>query len=88
MASSARQYVLWVKGGDDVSTVPDSVLRERAGVTDSRVEVRTKMLVGRWDSAVIPAGSRDEWGTVLPVILNVGSNQLPPKGRVFVVDLT
>ena len=41
MASSARQYVLWVKGGDDVSTVPDSVLRERAGVTDSRVEVRT-----------------------------------------------
>jgi len=84
MANSAAQYVLWVTR-DQVSTVADSVLRERAGGVDSSVEVRTKVLAGTWDIAMIPAGSRDEWGTVLPAVLNVGSNQLPPEGRVYVV---
>jgi hypothetical protein len=77
------QYVMWVTRGD-ADKVADSALRARAGVEDSRVEVKTNSL-GKWDVAVIPAGSRDEWGTVLPKVLNVGSGQLPPEGRVYVV---
>jgi hypothetical protein len=84
MTSSATQYVLWVTR-DDAGPVTDAVLRERAGVEDSGVEVRTEAL-GRWGVAMIPAGSRDEWGTVFPEVMDVGSNQLPPEGRVFVVD--
>ncbi|ONI67067.1 hypothetical protein BWI15_28225 [Kribbella sp. ALI-6-A] len=84
MTSSATHYVLWVTR-DDAGPVADAVLRERAGVEDSGVEVRTEAL-GRWGVAVIPAGSQDEWGTVFPVVMDVGFNQLPPEGRVFVVD--
>jgi hypothetical protein len=43
---------------------------------------------GRWGVAVIPAGSWDEWGTVFPEVIDVGPNQLPPDGRVFVIDPT
>ena len=77
------QYVLWVTR-DDADDLTDAVLRERAGV-GSGVEIRTKSLSG-WDTAKIPAGSRDEWGTVFAEALNVGSNQLPPEGRVYLID--
>jgi hypothetical protein len=83
MTSSATQYVLWVTR-DDADGLADAVLRQRAGV-DSGVEIRTKALSG-WDTAKIPAGSRDEWGTVFAEALNVGSNQLPPEGRVYLID--
>lgn len=84
MTSSRTQYVLWVTR-DDSGEVADAELRERAGVEDPDVEVRTKPL-GSWGNAEIPAGSRDEWGTVFPGILNVGPNELPPGGRVYVVN--
>lgn len=86
MTSSAKRYVLWVTR-DDVSRVADAVLRERAGLVDPGVEVRTEAL-GKWGIAAIPAGSRDEWGTVHREVLNVGFSQLPPEGRVYVVDRT
>lgn len=82
--SSSRKYVLWVRR-DDADQESDAVLRERAGVNDPAVEVRTEALE-RWGSAVIPRGSRDEWGTVVSVVLNVGFNVLPPEGRVYLVD--
>lgn len=68
---------------DDVSTVAEAVLHERAGVVDPGVEVRTEAL-GKWGIAVVPAGSQDEWGTVFREVLNVGFNQLPPTGRLYV----
>jgi hypothetical protein len=82
MRSSATQYVLWLarEGADEVA---DSVLLERAGV-EPCVEIRTKAL-SMWDTVTIPAGSRDEWGTVFAETLSVGSNQLPPEGRVYLV---
>lgn len=74
---------MWVKR-DDSPTVPDSVLRGRAGVDDAAVEVETKA-VGRWDIAAIPAGARDESGSVHP-LMNVGYAELPPEGRVFLLE--
>ena len=76
--------MLWVVR-ENAERVVDAVLRERANVEDPGVEVRTKEL-GSWDIAQIPAGSRDESGIVLPV-MSVGSGELPPEGRVYVVDL-
>lgn len=75
--------MLWVTrdGGDDLE---DAALRERASVGVG-VEVQRKTLRG-WDTAQIPAGSRDEWGTVFAEALNVGSNQLPPEGRVYLIN--
>lgn len=83
MTSSATTCVLWVTR-EGAEPVGDAVLRERAGVEDPDVEVLTRTL-GTWSMATIPAGSRDEWGTVFHVVLNVGPNELPPEGRVFVV---
>jgi len=83
MTSAARRYVLWVTR-TDTAPLQDAALRERAGVEDTGVEVRTEAL-SEWGLVAIPAGSRDEWGTVYSDVLNVGSNQLPPEGRVFVV---
>jgi hypothetical protein len=79
------QYVLWVthEATDDVT---DAVLRQRAGVENSLVEVRTERL-GRWNLSTVPAGSRDEWGDVVREVLSIGPNQVPPEGRVFVVDV-
>ena len=74
--------MIWVKR-DDSDAISDNVLRERAGVEDTLVEVETRAL-GKWNIATIPAGARDESGTVLP-IMNVGYSQLPPDGRVFIV---
>lgn len=74
----------WVKR-DDAAAATDASLRERAGVEDSEVEVRTEAL-GKWGLAVIPAGSRDEWGVRHSVVLNVSHSQLPPEGRVYVTD--
>ncbi len=76
--------MLWVRR-DDADGESDAVLRERAGVKDPAVEVRAEAL-GRWGNAVIPQGSRDEWGTVFSGVLNVGFNVLPPEGRVYLVD--
>lgn len=78
-----RRYVLWVKR-DDAGDIADPALRERAGVEDPNVEVHTRTL-GRWGNAEIPAGSQDESGTVFPEPLNVGPNELPPEGRVYLI---
>jgi hypothetical protein len=83
MTTTPNRRTLWVKR-DDSPTVPDSVLRGRAGVDDAAVEVETKA-VGRWDIAAIPAGARDESGSVLPP-MNVGYAELPPEGRVFLLE--
>lgn len=79
-------YVLWVTS-DDSNRLTDAILRERAGAVAPDIEVRTRILKGKWDIAVIPAGSRDEWGTIHRAVLNVSSGQLPPDGRVYVVGL-
>jgi hypothetical protein len=81
MPTNGNQEVIWVKR-DDVAMVSDKSLRERAGIEDLTVDVRTES-ISRWGVSMIPAGSRDEWGTLLPDTLNVGYNQLPPEGRVF-----
>ena len=86
MTNSAKQHILWVTR-DDAGTVADVVLREQAGVEDSAVEVRTESL-GKWDVAMLPAGSRDEWGSTFPEVMNVWWNQLPPEGRVYVIGPT
>jgi hypothetical protein len=83
MTGTSTPYVLWVTRAD-ADDLAHGVLRERADA-DSGVEVRTKALSG-WATAKIPAGSRDEWGTVFTEALNVGSNQLPPEGRVYLID--
>jgi hypothetical protein len=83
MTRSVTEYVLWVRR-DEVDQLNDTLLRHRAGV-DSDVDVRTKVLSG-WVMAKIPAGSRDEWGTVYTEVLNVSANELPPEGRVFLID--
>jgi hypothetical protein len=75
--------VLWVTR-DDADDLAEEVLRERAGA-GSGVEVRTKVLSG-WKAAQIPAGSRDELGTKLADALNVWANQLPPEGRVYLIE--
>lgn len=85
MTSSVTQYVLWVTH-EDADDVTDAVLRQRAGVENSLVEVRTERL-GRWNLSTVPAGSRDEWGDVMREVLSIGPNQVPPEGRVFVVDM-
>ncbi|HAD75269.1 hypothetical protein [Microbacterium sp. UBA3394] len=82
MTSSAG-YVLWVKHLD-ADAVTEKALRDRAGTSDSTIEVRIRAL-DKWDIESIPAGSRDEWGEVLSDVLNVGQNQLPPEGRVYLV---
>ena len=84
MTSSPKQHVLWVARHDAPET-PAAELRERAGVDDTTMEVRVERLT-QWTPAVIPAGSRDEWGDEVPVLLNVWANQLPPEGRIFVID--
>jgi hypothetical protein len=83
MTSSTTPYVLSVTR-DVADELADAVLRERAGV-DSGVEIRTRAL-SRWDTAKIPAGARDEWGSVFAEVLNVGWNQLPPEGRLYLID--
>lgn len=75
--------MLWVTRAD-ADDVAEEVLRERAGA-DSGVEVRTKALSG-CDTAKIPAGSCDEWGTKCAEALNVASDQLPPEGRLYLID--
>ena len=83
MLNPEKQIVVWVKR-DTAEPVPDSELRERAGVEDAGIEVRTESLA-RWDFSKIPSGSRDEWGVVLPGALNIGHGQLPPEGRVYLI---
>jgi hypothetical protein len=83
MTTSANWLLIWVKR-DDSQTVPDSVLLERAGVDEVAVDVETKA-VGRWGVETIPAGARDEFGSILP-LLNVGYAELPPEGRVFLLE--
>ena len=75
--------MLWVKHLD-ADAVTEKALRDRAGTSDSTIEVRIRAL-DKWDIESIPAGSRDEWGEVLSDVLNVGQNQLPPEGRVYLV---
>lgn len=83
MTSSTNRRAIWVKR-EDSPTLPDSVLRGRAGVDDAAVEVESKA-VGRWGNATIPAGARDESGSILP-LMNVGHAELPPEGKVFLLD--
>jgi len=83
MTITPNRHLIWVKR-DDSHTVPDSVLRERAGIDDAAVEVETKA-VDKWSLATIPAGARDESGSVLP-LMNVGYAELPPDGRVFLLE--
>jgi hypothetical protein len=73
--------VIWVKIAD-AAPLTDEALRKRAGVEDSTAEVHIESL-GKWGSATIPVGSRDEWGSLLPGVMNVGYGELPPEGRVF-----
>ena len=80
MTDSTTRYVLWVKR-EDAELLSDEVLRERAGLEGSGVEVRTEALSG-WRIAVVPAGSREESGAEFSEPLNVGVNELPPEGRV------
>jgi len=42
-----------------------------------------KNSLGKCDLATIPAGSRVEWGNLLPGVMNVGIGKLPSEGRVF-----
>jgi len=77
----AKHRVIWVKSAD-AAPLTDAALRKRAGVEDSTAEVHIESL-SKWDSATIPAGSRDEWGSPLPGVMNVGIGELPPEGRVF-----
>lgn len=81
--SKPVEYVLWVKR-DDATLATESELRERVGVDDDSVEVRTDVLTG-WHMAAVPPGSVDEVGRELIDVLNIGENQLPPEGRVFLV---
>jgi hypothetical protein len=80
---SATPYVLWVTR-DDADDLAEDVLRERAGA-EPGIEVRTEALRG-WNAAKIPAGSRDESGTRLVEALHVWANQLPPEGRVYLIE--
>lgn len=81
--SKPVEYVLWVKS-DDATLATESELRERVGVDDGSVEVRTEVLSG-WRMAAVPPGSVDEVGRKLIDVLNIGEDQLPPEGRVFLV---
>ncbi len=81
--TSSFEYVLWLKRLDAEAETEDA-LRDRAGVSDPTIEVRIRAL-DKWDIESIPAGSRDEGGDLLSHVLNVGKNQLPPDGRVYVV---
>jgi hypothetical protein len=83
MESSADQLI-WVKR-EASDSLPEATLRERAGIEDPEVEVRTETPT-RWAIATIPAGSRDEWGTLHSEVLNVGYGQLPPEGRLYLVQ--
>ncbi|GAA1437943.1 hypothetical protein GCM10009616_40590 [Microlunatus lacustris] len=76
--------VLWVTR-DDAVAIEDALLRERAGLGGTAAKVHTKTL-GRSGVEPVPAGSRDEWGTILSTVLNVGYGELPPQGRVYVVS--
>lgn len=79
--SKLSEYVLWVKRAD-ATLATESELRERVGVDDDSVEVRTSVL-SDWSMAAVPPGSVDEVGRKLLDVLNIGENQLPPEGRVF-----
>lgn len=83
MTTTSNRRIVWVKR-DDSPTVPDSTLRWRAGVDDVAVEVVTKA-VGKWDIATIPAGARDESGSALP-LMTLGYAELPPEGRIFLLE--
>lgn len=83
VAGSSRS-VVWVKR-IEVEMAPEALLRKRAGVEDTSAEVRVESL-DRWGLAVIPAGSKDEWGATLSEQLNVGYGELPPEGRVYLVS--
>jgi hypothetical protein len=62
--------VVWV-AHRDVPQLSDDQLRWRAGIEDDTVQARTDRAVG-WADVSIPAGSRDEEGTALP-LMNIGS---------------
>lgn len=64
--------------------MPDSVLLWRVGVEEAAAEVETKAL-GKWGRVAIPAGARDESGSVLP-LMSVGHAELPPEGKVFLLE--
>lgn len=83
MTSAYTKFILWIVP-EDSSPSPDAALQRRAGIEDPCVEVRTERLSG-WAHATIPAGSRDEWGDLVLGAMNIAANQLPPKGRIFVV---
>lgn len=70
----------------DAEQPGDDLLRWRAGIEDDSVEVRTERVVGL-AGVTIPAGSRDETGSAVP-LMNISSSALGPAGRVFVVELT
>jgi hypothetical protein len=77
----AKHRVIWVKRVD-AEPLTDAAVRRRAGVEDSAVEVHIESL-DKMGIATIPAGSRDEWGSMLPGVMNVGYGELPPAGRLF-----
>lgn len=77
--------MLWVARAD-AEQLADDHLRWRAGIEDETVPVRTERVAGL-AGATVPEGSRDEAGSVLPLI-NVSSSALGPAGRVFIVELT
>jgi hypothetical protein len=86
MTTTPNRRALWVKR-EDSPTLPDSVLRGRAGVDPAAEEVEVEIkAVGKWGNVSIPAGARDESGSVLPP-LNVGHPELPPEGKVFLLEV-
>jgi hypothetical protein len=82
MNTNLNWRAIWVKR-DDSPILPESVLRLRAGIDDATVVVETTA-VGKWGVVTIPAGSRDEFGSVLS-LMNVGHEVLPPEGRIFLL---
>lgn len=84
MSNSENYYVLWV-APETAAQLSDPALRERANVDDPVVEVRTRRL-GNWMSAVIPSGSRDEWGDTTRDLLNVWPEHLGPDGKVYFIE--
>ena len=83
MTTTPKWRVIWVNR-EGSQAVTDAVLRGRAGVDDATAEVETKTL-GRLGVTTIPAGARDEFGSVLPPMA-VGYAELPPEGRVFLLE--
>ena len=50
---------------------------------DVGVETAT---LGKWGTTTIPAGARDESGSILP-LMTLGYTELPPEGRVFLLEI-